>query len=453
MKRDDLYRRLLAEINEIRLVDTHEHLISERARRRQKVDLFSWLVHYSSTDLVSAGMEPATLDVVRDPAVDQDERWALLNPYWRQVKNTGYAQVLLRAARELFEVPDIDESTWRLLSDRIAGSNREGWYHHVLKDRGNIEICVLDELKPMAEEFMEDAPRTLDRDLFAPVARFDDFVLVGSRRPATVPGQPVWSPGLDGLSKRTGVAIHSLDDLLRALDVAFEQGKAEGIVGVKCGLAYLRTLRFERATKSEAERVLNGVLSNYEGPDLFAPLPAMSWAELQPLQDYMMHQIVRRAIGHGLPIQVHTGIQEGNANLLGNSHPMHLANLLLEYPEARFVLLHAGYPYAGETAVLGKMFPNAYIDLCWVWAIGPSVAQRILDEWIDVVPANKILGFGGDYIFVEGTYASSRFAREGIARLLARRVRGRRLGEADAIGLARRILRENALQLFDLGTA
>lgn len=84
--------------------------------------------------------------------------------------------------------------------------------------------------------------------------------------------------------------------------------------------------------------------------------------------------------------------------------PLHLVNLLLEYREARFDLFHAGYPYQGEVAALGKNFPNVYVDLCWLHVISPWVARQTLHEWIETVPANKILGFGGDYLFVEGGF-------------------------------------------------
>lgn len=451
MARDDLHARILAEVEKIPLVDTHEHLFSERARCRQQIDFFSWFIHYSSTDLVSAGMPPATLDMMRDAELALQERWKLLVPFWEHVRSTGYGHVLLRAARDLFGVSDINENTWRELSQKIAESNRQGWYRHVLKDKGNIEICILNEIETMARVLMEDVPRSPDPEFFAPVACLDDFVLVSARRSSMVPGMTTkYRRGLHEICERTDVSVHCLNDLLNALDVAFEDEIAKGIVGLKCAVAYDRSLHFERVAKYEAEKVLDTILSNFEGPASQAPAPAMSWTHLRPLQDHMMHQIIRRAVDHRLPIQVHTGIHEGNANLINNSNPTHLVNLFLEYPEARFDLFHAGYPFTSEVAVLGKTFPNVYVDLCWVWGIGPGLAQRILDEWIELVPANKILGFGGDYLFVEGAYGVSRLAREGVAIVLANRVMQGYLAEAEAVAFARKILRDNARALFGL---
>jgi predicted TIM-barrel fold metal-dependent hydrolase len=162
----------------------------------------------------------------------------------------------------------------------------------------------------------------------------------------------------------------------------------------------------------------------------------------------MILLVGRRAVEHRLPVQVHTGIQEGNGNFVANSHPLHLVNLLVEYPDARFDLFHAGYPYQSELATLGKNFPNAYVDLCWVHVISPWVARQTLHEWLETVPSNKIFAFGGDYKFVEGAYAHAVMARDGVARVLAEKVEGGYFTEGEALSVARKILAENAAAFF-----
>ena len=51
--------------------------------------------------------------------------------------------------------------------------------------------------------------------------------------------------------------------------------------------------------------------------------------------------------------------------------------------------------------------------------ISPWMAANILHEFLDMIPANKILGFGGDFIIVEGTHGDSRLARQVISQVLA----------------------------------
>ncbi|MCB9502019.1 MAG: amidohydrolase family protein [Deferribacteres bacterium] len=124
-----------------------------------------------------------------------------------------------------------------------------------------------------------------------------------------------------------------------------------------------------------------------------------------------MHRLVDLAEEFDLPMQIHTGLQAGNGNIITNSNPTHLTQLIMSHPRVDFCLFHGGYPYGGELAVLAKNFPNVYIDMCWSAIISPSYSKRYLHEWIETVPANKILAFGGDYSVVELVYAHSVMAK------------------------------------------
>ena len=102
----------------------------------------------------------------------------------------------------------------------------------------------------------------------------------------------------------------------------------------------------------------------------------------------------------------------------------------------------------GEVAALAKMFPNVTADFCWMWVLSPVAARRALDEMLETVPANKILGFGGDYRYVELTYAHARMARAGIAEVLAAKMARGWCTEREAVEMARLLLADNAARLF-----
>jgi len=94
------------------------------------------------------------------------------------------------------------------------------------------------------------------------------------------------------------------------------------------------------------------------------------------------------------------------------------------------------------------MFPNVWIDFCWAHVVSPPSARAALHLLLETVPANKILGFGGDYRYVELSYAHSVMARRNIAQVLAEKVQAGLCTEAQALALARRLLSENAAALF-----
>ncbi len=434
----DLYRRLRSEIEMIPLFDTHEHLLSEAVRNEQEIDLFAWFSMYAGSDLVSAGMPEETFQRLFYSRLPLEERWADLAPFWRDIRTTAYGRALILAAHDLYDIPDINENTYQQLSEKITRANTAGWYHQVLKERANIQVSILDPLEkwdatPLAE---------IDRRFFEPVIRMNDYILPASRL------------DLAALEAKTGLSIHSLDQLLEAIDVALAIALDAKVVGIKVAVAYERSLFFEKTTYADAESVFNRLACH---PVRYRSLfeqgrdkPPISWPEAKPLHDYLMHYLLQRAVELELPVQIHTGLQEGNGNRVENSNPLHLANLLMEYRELRFDLFHAGYPYHSQMATLGKNFPNAYVDLAWVHVISPWIARQALHEYIETVPSNKIFAFGGDYAFVEGAYAHSRLARENVAQVLTEKVLAGYLTEDEALALARRLLRENGLRFFSV---
>ena len=99
-------------------------------------------------------------------------------------------------------------------------------------------------------------------------------------------------------------------------------------------------------------------------------------------------------------------------------------------------------------AALAKNFSNVYADLCWVHIISPTVGRRVLREWIETIPGNKIFAFGGDYRFVEGAYAHARMARACVTRVLTEAVDDGYLALDEALALARKLLHDNAAEFF-----
>jgi len=426
-------------VDEIVLIDTHEHLMSEEDRIAMDIDALTVLFRqYASSDLVSSGMRQEDLLTIVDPKKSLEERWRVLSPFWENVRHTGYARVLEIAMRDLYGIDRLEEATYQKLSSKMKELNRPGLYKWVLKEKARIERCIVDSLDELGRAVR---PDKVDRELFVPVMQFDDFVMVNN----------IFD--LKRLSARLGVSIHSLSDLARALDIQF--GKlADQMAGVKIALAYFRSIQFEKTGHAEAEKAFNMIFRSQPldwRPDSIIGTTLAygpSLEEARPLQDFMMHRVLQLAAKHSLPVQIHTGLQEGFGNILSNSNPMNLVNLFVEYTDVCFDLFHGAYPFTGELGTLAKNFQNVYIDMCWLHIISPSRARAALSEWLETVPVNKIMGFGGDYVHVEGTYGHSVIARENIARVLSEKVDDQSMTLDEAKVVARKLLRENALRLF-----
>ena len=415
-----LIEELLEAINAIAIIDTHEHIPVESRITDRTSSFFDFFEHYVSSDLVSAGMPREDLEAMRDTSNGRspEARWALMAPYWPYARMTGYGTAMRNYMRELFGIAISGENI-RALCDAIDAKQQPGWYAEVFK-KANIDKAFV--------ITWPGEPVDVDLDLFRAVPILDHYATPATRA------------DLEELERQSGCTIQTLDQLLHALEQTLDTFHGKGIGAVKIFLAYNRTLHFERWTKAEAARCFDRIwLSSKQDLGL---------ADLKPLQDFVVRHTIALAADRGLPIQIHTGMHEGNGNYLNNSNPTLLTNLFMEFSNARFDVFHAGYPWYGEVAVLAKNFPNVWADLAWLHAISPHVSEQILEAWLEVVPTNKIFGFGGDSNYVEGAYGHAKVARRCTAAVLARKVARGYYTKDEAIWVAGRILRENARAFF-----
>jgi len=411
--------RISSVVNEIRIIDTHEHLTTEehRIKNAENIDFTALFRHYAKEDLISASNKKGLVELIYNTDIPIKDRWEILQPMYKSMRSTGYGRVPLIAARDLYGISEINENTIEELSLKIREASKPGLYNKILKEKAGIDISIQD----MGHQ-------KFDPDFYRHVERFDQFVMVSSKSE------------INDLGKLYSITVNSISDYDDVLRKAFSAGVQSGMVGVKIALAYKRILIFENISKDKAEEVFSLLLSN-------SPVDSEN---IKVLQDYLVHRILDLVDEFEIPVQIHTGLHAGNGNIITNSKPTHLANLFMEYPDVKFILFHGAYPYGGELATLAKNFPNVYIDMCWSYVISPSYSERYLHEWIETVPASKIMAFGGDYSFVEAVYAHSVMARQVIAKVLIAKVKDRYLTEKEAIDIAKMILRENAIQVFKL---
>jgi len=412
----------------VRAIDTHEHILPEVERVAAPVDVFTLASHYALDDLTSAGLDDADRRVIEDPKAATGDRWRRFEPFWRAAQHTGYGQALRIALADIYGVDELSSSSLDGLNARIAAANRPGLYRDVLLRRANLRVCLND-------EYWQPRPTAVDPAIFALVRKFDAFV------------SPITRAGVGRLESQAGHAIASVADLERALAAQVEAALALGLVAIKTTLAYDRSLVFDEVTEADAQRAFDRLMRDQTPPgEGFRRVEARPY---KPLSDHVFHHLVQLAEAHRLPVQVHTGLHAGNGNFVAHSRPTDLTNLFFRYPSVTFDLFHIGYPYHHEAAVIAKTFRNVCLDFCWMHVVSPLIARRVLDELIDLVPINKIFGFGGDYRYPELSYAHLVMARRNIAATLAARVRASAFTEARALEIGRALLHDNAARVFD----
>jgi hypothetical protein len=423
----DLYNRLHEATARIEVIDTHEHILPESERTRQRVDFFTLAGHYAIDDLSSSGLPAADRALLEKPDVPTAKKWSVFEPYWRYVRRTGYGEALRIAIRDIYGTEDINTSTIERTNEAIAVRNKPGLYREVLKKRSRIRYAIND-------EYWQIKPAAVDPEFFLMAKKFDWFVT------------PITPAGLHRLEALADVSITNLDGLKRAMEKHFLLAVKLGMVTVKSTLAYQRDLLFEETTTAEASADFEK-LARGEGvqPDENKQLEHRPF---RTLSNHMYHHLVELAEAHRIPIQMHTGLQAGNGNYVQHTNPAQLTNVFLRYPRVQFDIFHIGFPYYHETTVLGKTFPNVFVDYCWMHIVSPTAARAALHEMLDSVPSNKIFGFGGDYRYPELSYAHLVMARRNIARVLAERVEDGSFTEEEAASIAKWLLYDNPAKLF-----
>ena len=164
----------------------------------------------------------------------------------------------------------------------------------------------------------------------------------------------------------------------------------------------------------------------------------------------MVNRLCKLCTEHGVPLQVHTGIQAGIGNILENTRPTLLTSLFRKFGDLKFDIFHGGYPWVIDAGLMAKYFPNVYIDGCWLAQISPSAYREALTSWIETVPSSKIFAWGGDHSQLEHSYSSLSLCRDLIADILAELVSSGYFDCDLAVDTARKILFENGVAFWNL---
>ena len=438
VQKQNLLKELREYVDGIRMVDTHEHLDTEEEFIREPADFGRLFLHYANCDLISAGCpQEAILQLQNDRELSPSEKLHLIAPYWDYMRGTGYGRCLEIAIRDLYDVDGLRAETVEVLSEKMSKARRPGYYREVF-DRAGIALALwnrLDRLVPIPRMWSPEYDRSLFvQDLLAPFLRLDMQRLSGMHDYEMEEWHQGW-----------GREILCLDDYLGAIEERFSAYAARASA-LKIPIAYYRSLSFPDRSRGEIEPLFNQLLNS--GWERNVSLPALE--QLRAIQDYLVNFSIRQCARYDLTVKFHTGLQEGNANTIRNSRASLLSNLFFKYPKVRFDIYHISYPYQEELVTLVKNFPNVAVDFCWMWIVNPAAGRRALSDFLDSVPANKIHGFGGDFIFIEGSYGHAVMAKDSIARVLTEKVNEGSMTVERACQIARWILRDNPIRWFGL---
>ncbi|MHB8952664.1 MAG: amidohydrolase family protein [Pirellulaceae bacterium] len=422
----DLRTEVFAKVWNTPFIDTHEHLCDEHERlptagaSRGAEDWTVVLSGYLGSDLLTAGMPGDAHGKFYAQGLSPTEKWKLLAPYWPAVKNTGYGQAARISLRELYGVTELSAESVEQVQAGYEKLRRPGFYRQVLCDMSKIESCQVNYLgSPFLESEM-------------PALMMQDLSIVGMYA----------GPNLEMLGQPAGIAATALADWHRVIDWWFDKYGSYA-VAVKSQDAYRRDIDYAQIPAEQVETAFRKKAAGEPvGPD-----------QQKALEDHLFWYAVGKATERQLPVKLHTGYYAGQ-NGMPLSRLIHNAGSACELcrlaPAASFVFMHICYPYYEELIAVAKHWTNAVVDMCWSWIINPIAAKDFLKKFLVTAPANKILTFGGDYLYVEQVLGHAHVARQGIALALSELVEEGWLSRDDALELIDPIMHGNARRIFRL---
>jgi len=425
--KNNLYDVLLEHIKKIKIIDTHEHIMSQEEVRRESLHLFRVFENsYARFDFISAGMPQEVWDN-RDPK----DIWAVWEKYQNQVRLTCFFKNIIRALQDLFGLEEniITKKNWSILSEKINSAyKRKDWYYYVLFKKAGFKISFLD-------NYWSIEKINFDSQFFLPVLRVNPLILGRNFKPQYPVKRKISLTQVEDLAREWKVDISSFDSYLYLIDLAIKKYRNKGASAIKICTAYERTLYFEKVSKDKAAKLFKEKI--------------LSLQEKKRLQDFLTHYIIKKAILENLPIQIHTGTFARNANMIKNGDPSLLNNLFLEYPESKFILFHFSFPFISKAFAIAKIFPNVFLDFCWMPMLSKNIAIKAVDEYFDLIPYNKLM-WGGDSFRVEEAYGAACNAREIVSLVLSQRVARGEIDIEGALNIAQAVFHDNAKKIYNI---
>jgi predicted TIM-barrel fold metal-dependent hydrolase len=415
---------LLAEIDKIKAVDNHTHVVKVVAPMEQDRD-FDAL----PCDVIEGGADTLAARADNPQFL---EAWRTLYGYKYNDRERPHVQELIAAREKVM---------------REQGDNFPSW----VLDRLGIEYMFANRV-------------AMGRGLNAPRFRwvpFDDALMspLPPDAVADTPDKKVFY-GQEMKILKTYVAQAGLSSLPESLDdyvakvitPTLEAQKKAGAPAIKFEAAYLRPLNFGRAQGAEEQAEARRIYGRYAKGDL------ASRAEVLQVQNFLFRTIAREAGRLGMAVHIHTGQGCGNYFDLAGSRPTQLESVL-DDPSLRktnFVLLHGGAgPYTQQVAALLAK-PNVYADFSEQDALLPArPLSAVIREWLEWYPEKVLYGTDlapgppeQDWDVIG--YSTNRTARQALAIALTGMMNDKEITRAQALNLARMVLRENAIKLYGL---
>lgn len=213
-------------------------------------------------------------------------------------------------------------------------------------------------------------------------------------------------------------------------------------VALKTIMAYRGGLQLDAVTKDEAAADFVDAKKQFNSGSMRI--------ERRPLYHYLLLQAFELAGCYDIPVQVHTGLGDDDANIV-DSDPAQFQSVIKmpTLQHTKFVLLHC-YPYVRQAAMLCALYPNVYMDLSLsINLISPAASHMVL-EALACAPSTKLLAGTDGHTCPESHWYAVRSWKQALSRALDELMENHFIDLHDGERIAADVLHANAIRLYKL---
>ena len=431
-----------AALADVPILDVHTHLVGGRLAARGLHDVL--LYHMVVSDLYAAGC-PSGARLTQYPGwPGQAEAHARIRealPYLRHIPNTSSSWGVRIILRDLYGWTDpIEERNWQRLDGLIAErADDRSWPREVL-DRARIQRSGTELARRGSGEDDDRLQYALEWGFFTRCqwGEYDTALYELERCWGRSPESP--APIGAGARPATERTIRSLDDVHDA--VAHYVGSIP--YGQVLATATHLSTDIDYRPVTDAEMAAAIARRDCPGPserDCYAAY--VNEAFLTGLEAHAQEIVFQFSFG-AEPLPFETGSRLAQRTI------GQVAELIGRHPRLRFQCFLASRSANQAMCTLARELPNLSLAGYWWHNFFPDPIAQVIRERLEMLPANRQVGFFSDAYCVEWSYAKAVLVRKLLARVLADRIELGQFEPAQALEFARSILYDSPQTLLGM---
>lgn len=404
MQNWDIKDKITRALDTVKVIDPHCHLDPAHPSARNLADIV--LYHHVWIELVSSGM--GQNEVTReglphelaDPRMEPFERIRRSIPYLHNIGNTTLGLLLRWLLKDLYDFDnDISqtnvEKLYSLVSER--GKDRN-WEKRVFEDFCGIERCI-----SVGSIGKPDSERILKA---SEVLRWVN-IMDGKNTPQLK---------LLQMEASFGREIRRAADFRDFLIMMIGQLPISELKYL--GARLLPYMTDELADEDNVDRILGKVTKG--APLNHTELGSVTYfgmvSALESLRKYDL-KTIQLIVGAEVLLP-HRPITHWSESFCGA-----VGRLACRFEDFNFNISSASDLYTQDIAVLAKHIPNISVAGYWWHTLYPFYIKKTLETRLDMIPANKIIGYFSDAYHCEWCYPKLRLVKQILGEILVERVK------------------------------